>query len=130
MIKNVFDWSEYDAVRRNLLYPQKRDFTTTYYYNKGQVVYVQNPNELEPYEVKWVLKESVLDEDDFKAAKEEYREKSEMLEKIFSTALFDYLGIISHPKRFKLYELVNEYSSDRSYKEIAEHAEDLAQLLV
>lgn len=103
MIKNVFDWSEYDAVSRNLLYPKKRDFTT---------------------------KERVVDEDAFKVAKEEYRVKREMLEKIFITALFDYLGIISHPKRFKLYELANEYSSDRSYQDIAMNAEDLARLLV
>lgn len=125
-----------EKYKNTLPYPKKGDFTTTYWYRAGRVVatrdqhgMVMDPAVGETIELGACVKEEVVDNDAFRAAKTAYGQYTANLEAQFKQDLFVELGIVGHPKAEKLFAIAWEHGHASGYSEIMSYAWDLVDLI-
>jgi hypothetical protein len=121
----------FDKYKNTLPHPRKSEFTTQYFYRKGELILkfegVQ-PLELD-VDVKGCVKEVVVDEVGYKNAITSYNSNGRVLLELFKTDLAEYLGLTDHNKFDKLFDMAWERRHSDGYCAIAEEAEELAELL-
>ena len=111
------DVKRYQDKLNALKYPQRRSFSETFYYEKGnRVDHVTD------------IKEIVFDDVAYRNAVIEYYAKSMEIEQAFSNDLAEFCGIAGHPKFNRFMELCIEYS-DETLEGIYNVACDLSDLM-
>ena len=114
-------------------YPNKKDYITFYVYDKGVVLW-SGPNwEKDKAELKEeypnALIQEVLDEDAYKARRQEYDVESAKLDREFRDDLFEDYGVSDNPKRFKCFELAWEHGHSSGLEEVYGYFGDLVVLI-
>lgn len=113
-------------------YPTKSEYTTTFYYKNGQLVYTQLPDN--PYgptlnTTKGATVERVVDEARYQEARTAFRDESTRLYELFKQDLFEYLGVENNPKKDKLFSTAWEMGHSGGYSEVLGFAEELVELI-
>ena len=119
------NFSDYE---NKLPYPNKADFTTTYYYEHGQCVFQVGPGEEAPENLHGFVREVALDKEAYFAKVEEHRAEGRRLSEKFKFDLFDDLGIADNPKAELLFNLALEYG-DKDPGRIYDYAIDMFELI-
>ena len=114
-------------------YPNKNNYYTFYVYDKGVVLW-SGPNwEKDKAELKEeypnALIQEVLDEDAYKARRQEYDVESAKLHREFQNDLFEDYGVSDNPKRFKCFELAWEHGHSSGLEEVYGYFGDLVVLI-
>ena len=114
-------------------YPNKNNYYTFYVYDKGVVLW-SGPNwEKDKAELKEeypnALIQEVLDEDAYKARRQEYDVESAKLDREFQNDLFEDYGVSDNPKRFKCFELAWEHGHSSGLEEVYVYFGDLVVLI-
>ena len=114
-------------------YPNKNNYYTFYVYDKGVVLW-SGPNwEKDKAELKEeypnALIQEVLDEDAYKARRQEYDVESAKLDREFQNDLFEDYGVSDNPKRFKCFELAWEHGHSSGLEEVYGYFGDLVVLI-
>ena len=114
-------------------YPNKKNYYTFYVYDKGVVLW-SGPNwEKDKAELKEeypnALIQEVLDEDAYKARRQEYDVESAKLDREFRDDLFEDYGVSDNPKRFKCFELAWEHGHSSGLEEVYGYFGDLVVLI-
>lgn len=117
----------FSKYKNTFTYPNCKDYSTTYYYKNGKVVATVTTGSLSI--VDYSTKETVIDEEKFKKAEEEYYAEERRLADMFINDLFDDLGISDNPKRHLLYSKAYDYSHSDDYEEIYNVACNLVYLI-
>ena len=117
-------------------YPDVKDFTTTYYYQRGVLVAVQSGDGVEfktpGYSIddlEDLLKEVVRDDQGFAAARDAYWAEQAKLEAEFVADLYEELGIADNPKAHMLYTKAYERGHSNGHYEVYQVACDLVDLI-
>jgi hypothetical protein len=123
----------YDKYKNTLPYPNKKDFTITYFYSQGKVVGQANKNnadEMKRLNLAYpkAVTENVTDEVAYKAKEAEYREETRHLNALFIKDLFEDNGVPDDEFSQKLYSLAEQRGHHAGYSEIASNFSDLAPL--
>ena len=100
------NFSDYE---NKLPFPNKADFTTTYYYEHGQCVFQVGPGEEVPENLHGFVREIALDKDAYFAKVDERKAEGRRLKEKFKADLFDDLDITDNPKAELLFNLALEY---------------------
>jgi len=114
-------------------YPNKNNYYTFYVYDKGVVLW-SGPNwEKDKAELREeypnALIQEVLDEDAYKARRQEYDVESAKLDREFQNDLFEDYGVSDNPKRFKCFELAWEHGHSSGLEEVYGYFGDLVVLI-
>ena len=114
-------------------YPNKKDYITFYVYDKGEVLWsgfhwIKDKAELKE-EYPNALIQEVLDEDAYKARRQEYDIESAKLDREFQNDLFEDYGVSDNPKRFKCFELAWEHGHSSGLEEVYGYFGDLVVLI-
>ena len=119
------NFSDYE---NKLPFPNKADFTTTYYYEHGQCVFQVGPGEEVPENLHGFVREVALDKDAYFAKVEEHRAEGRRLREKFKADLLDDLGIADNPKAELLFNLALEYG-DKDLSSVYDYAIDMFELI-
>ena len=119
------NFSDYE---NKLPYPNKADFTTTYYYEHGQCVYQVGPGEEVPENLHGFVREVALDKEAYFAKVEERKAEGRRLREKFKVDLFDDLGIADNPKAELLFILALKYG-DVEISRIYDYAVEMVELI-
>ena len=119
------NFSDYE---NKLPFPNKSDFTTTYYYEHGQCVFQVGPGEEVPENLHGFVREVALDKDAYFAKVEERKVEGRRLREKFRVDLFDDLDIADNPKADLLFNLALEYG-DTEIRRIYDYAVEMVELI-
>lgn len=111
------------------IYPNRKDYQTTYYYKAGVCVGNSDSPHFAPNSTEYSTKETVLDEKSFKEHQKEYYAEKNKLHNEFKQDLFEELDIANHPKREKLFDKAWENSGSDGYYQVLLEAESLVELI-
>ena len=119
--------------KQKIDYPNKKDYITLYVYDKGEVLWsgfhwIKDKAELKE-EYPNALIQEVLDEDAYKARRQEYDVESAKLDREFQNDLFEDYGVSDNPKRFKCFELAWEHGHSSSLADIHGYFGDFVELI-
>ena len=114
-------------------YPNKKDYITSYVYDKGEVLWsgfhwIKDKAELKE-EYPNALIQEVLDEEAYRAHLKEYNDESAKLHREFRDDLFEDYGVSDNPKRFKCFELAWEHGHSSGLEEVYGYFGDLVVLI-
>ena len=119
------NFSDYE---NKLPYPNKSDFTTTYYYEHGQCVFQVGPGEEVPENLHGFVREVALDKEAYRLRlRERDQETLELMDK-FKVDLLDGLGITDNPKADLLFNIAWEYG-DHEYEAVYDWAVEMVELI-
>lgn len=114
-------------------YPHKKDYITSYVYDKGECLWSGPTWEKDKAELKEeypnALIQEVLDEDAYKARSKEYNEERSKLHLEFQNDLFEDYGVSDNPKRFKCFELAWERGHSSGLEEVDGYFGDFVELI-
>ena len=114
-------------------YPHKKDYITSYVYDKGVVLWSGPTGEKDKAELKEeypnALIQEVLDEEAYRAHLKEYNDESAKLHREFRDDLFEDYGVSDNPKRFKCFELAWEHGHSSGLEEVYGYFGDLVVLI-
>ena len=114
-------------------YPNKKDYITSYVYDKGVVLWSGPTWEKDKAELKEeypnALIQEVLDEDAYKARRQEYDVESAKLDREFQNDLFEDYGVSDNPKRFLCYQLAWEHGHSSGLADIYGYFGDFVELI-
>ena len=119
--------------KQQTAYPNKKDYTTFYAYDKGECLDIR-PNfytskrEVESDYPNAVIQE-VLDENAYKARQQEYRDERSKLDEEFQNDLFEDYNVTNNPKRFKCFELAWEHGHSSGHSEVYNYFGDFVELI-
>jgi hypothetical protein len=112
-------------------YPNKKDYITSYVYDKGVVLWSGPTWEKDKAELKEeypnALIQEVLDEEAYKAHRKQYDTESAKLHKEFQNDLFEDYGVTNNPKSSLLFNKVMEMRGP--YSEIYDLFGDFVELI-
>lgn len=110
-------------------YPDRKKFSTYYYYNKGKVVHTASgDSDVVPDGIEYAFREKVLDEAAFDAARKAYMAAEAAALDRFKEDLFADLGISDHPLREKLFSKAWDDGHSSGYSEVHNCALNLVEL--
>ena len=114
-------------------YPNKKDYITSYVYDKGVVLWSGPTWEKDKAELKEeypnALIQEVLDEDAYKAQRKQYTDEEFNLQVQFQNDLFENFNVSDNPKRFKCLELAWERGHSSGLEEVYGYFGDLVVLI-
>lgn len=115
------------------LYPNKKDYTTFYAYDKGECLNIRSnfytsKREVERDYPNAVIQE-VLDEEAYKAHRKEYIDESAKLHQEFQDDLFKEFNVTDNPKRFKCFELAWDRGHAYGLSEVYNCFSDFVELI-
>jgi hypothetical protein len=112
-----------------LAYPQKENFTVTYYYKNGEKIGTRRANDPVIALPVGTVQEKVVDEEAFKIARTEYSKHSQRLAELFIIDLFQDNGLPDNEFTRALYSIAYSQGHSSGYSEIASIFDDLANLV-
>lgn len=121
---------DFNKYENTMTYPQKKDFTTAYFYKNGQLIATLQPGEKIINELGGCVRENVCDESALKEARIKYRKHENFIYTLFKEDLFKELGISDNPKREKLFELAWERGHSSGYESVYSEANELVDLIL
>ena len=114
-------------------YPNKKDYITSYVYDKGVVLWSGPTWEKDKAELKEeypnALIQEILDEDAYKAQRKKYTDEEFNLQLQFQNDLFEEYGVSDNPKRFKCFQLAWEQGHAHGLEEVYNKFDDLVELI-
>lgn len=114
-------------------YPNKKNYITSYAYDKGECLWSGPTWEKDKAELKEeypnALIQEVLDEEAYRADLKEYNDESAKLHREFQNDLFEDYGVSDNPKRFLCFELAWEHGHSSGLGEVYDYFEDLVVLI-
>jgi hypothetical protein len=114
-------------------YPNKKDYITSYVYDKGVVLWSGPTWEKDKAELKEeypnALIQEVLDEDAYKAQRKQYHEEEQKLHEEFVNDLFENFNVTNNPKRHKVFALAWEKGHSNGLEEVYNEFYDLVELI-
>ena len=114
-------------------YPHKKDYITSYVYDKGVVLWSGPTGEKDKAELKEeypnALIQEVLDEEAYRAHLKEYNDESAKLHREFRDDLFEDYSVSDNPKRFKCFELAWERGHSSGLEEVDGYFGDFVELI-
>ena len=114
-------------------YPNKKNYITSYVYDKGVVLWSGPTWEKDKAELKEeypnALIQEVLDEDAYKERRKEYYDETDKLHQEFQNDLFENFNVSDNPKRFKCFELAWEHGHSSGLEEVYGDFGDLVVLI-
>lgn len=114
-------------------YPNKKDYITSYVYDKGVVLWSGPTWEKDKAELKEeypnAVIQEVLDEEACKAHLKQYDTESAKLHEEFKNDLFEDYGVTNNPKRFKCFELAWEHGHSLGHLEVYNYFRDFVELI-
>ena len=114
-------------------YPNKKDYIISYVYDKGECLWSGPTWEKDKAELKEeypnALIQEVLDEDAYKARRQEYDVESAKLDREFRDDLFEDYGVSDNPKRFKCFEIAWEKGHSFGLEEVDGRFGDFVELI-
>jgi hypothetical protein len=114
-------------------YPNKKDYITSYVYDKGVVLWSGPTWEKDKAELKEeypnALIQEVLDDEAYKAHRKQYDEEKFNLYAQFQNDLFEEYGVSDNPKRFKCFQLACEYRHSSGLEEVDGYFGDFVELI-
>lgn len=125
----------FNTYKCNLEYPLKDRFATIHAYKNGAVVFSGTYDEFMRIEKpvrSTLLTEKIVDEAAeaaYKLARKAYYDEENRLKELFKKNLADELGLTGHPKFDLLFRKAWDDGSSHGYEEVANIAEDLAELI-
>ena len=119
----------YDNYKNTAKYPKKSDFTTTYYYHKGNLVFTRTPGEEMPDNIKYSVKESIIDNEAYKDAVKVYRHEEGRVMERFLIDLCKEYGVENNSKRHKVYHLAWEYGHSGGFEAVDNYFSELVELI-
>ena len=115
------------------LYPNKKDYITSYVYDKGVVLWSGPTWEKDKAELKEeypnAVIQEVLDEEGYKAHQKQYGEETHKLHEEFVNDLFEEFGVSDNPKRYKAFHLAWEKGHSNGLEEVYNEFYDLVELI-
>ena len=105
----------------------KKQFTTSYYYKHGKVVYIQRPGDPDPSPSQYSVGDSFIDIAAYEIACEERSRRRQQELDRFKSDLYKLHGVEDNPKRELCYELAEEFAEDRH--ETIEYFSTLVELI-
>lgn len=130
----------FDKYVNTLPYPDRNDYTTTFYYKAGKCVgqrigagAVTFPDGRSMMAVQVVPKdwvtEKVVDEAAFREGQERYIAEARRLEELFKADLFEEFGVSDNPKRELCYVIAYRSGHSHGYSEIYAEFSDIVELI-
>lgn len=114
-------------------YPNKKDYITSYVYDKGVVLWSGPTWEKDKAELKEeypnALIQEVLDEEAYRAHLKEYNDESAKLHDEFVNDLFKNFNVTYNLKRFKCFELAWEHGHSSGLEEVYNYFGDFVELI-
>ena len=114
-------------------YPNKKDYITSYVYDKGVVLWSGPTWEKDKAELKEeypnALIQEILDEDAYKARRKEYNDESAKLHEEFVNDLFENFNVTNNPKKHKAFALAWEKGHANGLEEVYNEFYDLVELI-
>jgi phosphomannomutase len=114
-------------------YPNKKDYITSYVYDKGVVLWSGPTREKNKAELKEeypnALIQEVLDEDAYEARLEEYNGKGAELHSEFRKDIFEEFGVMGNPKRDKAFAYAWDKGHSAGYSEVYGVFSDIVELI-
>ena len=114
-------------------YPNKKDYITSYVYDKGECLWSGPTWEKDKAELKEeypnALIQEILDEDAYKAQRKKYTDEEFNLQLQFQNDLFEEYGVSDNPKRFKCFQLAWEYGHSSGLEEVDGYFGDFVELI-
>jgi len=114
-------------------YPNKKDYITSYVYDKGECLWSGPTWEKDKAELKEeypnALIQEILDEDAYKAQRKQYGEETHKLHEEFVNDLFGNFNVTDNPKRFMCFELAWEKGHSNGLEEVYNEFYDLVKLI-
>jgi hypothetical protein len=131
------DIEKFQKEYSELKHPQKKDFTTTFYYHNGKCIAIDRNNEFDVLDDQYTpsfiaevaVKEKIVDGDAYKRAMQEYRVKEGAIYTNFKFALYEDLGISRNSKREKLFAKAWDRGHSSGFYEVYNTALDLVDLI-
>lgn len=124
---------DYESYRNPLKYPRRTDFSEVFFYSRGETV--GNFKGDQKYEIDecaskhpTAVRESVIDEDAYRKACDEYNEKNNELAEQFVKDLLNEYGVPDDEFTRELYSIAYERGHSSGYREIANVFDDFAKL--
>jgi hypothetical protein len=115
------------------LYPNKKDYITSYVYDKGVVLWFGPTWEKDKAELKEeypnAVIQEVLNEEGYKAHQKQYGEETHKLHEEFVNDLFEEFGVSDNPKRHKAFHLAWEKGHTNGLEEVYNQFYDLVELI-
>jgi len=118
----------FDDYKPKLKYPTKHDFTTTYFYRHGECIATVRPGEQTPEIGQGALIERVVNEDAFRAARNEYNKHVKALEEQFVIDLFEDAGVPDNEFTRKIYSIAYDQTHSGGLSSVASCFDDLSGL--
>ena len=114
-------------------YPNKKDYITSYVYDKGQVVaksvgFEKSKRQLMDEYPNAVIQE-VLDEEAYKARRKEYNDERTKLHEEFVNDLFENFNVTDNPKRYTAFHFAWEKGHSNGLEEVYNEFYDLVELI-
>jgi len=114
-------------------YPNKKDYITSYVYDKGECLWSGPTWEKDKAELKEeypnALIQEILDEDAYKARRKEYNDESAKLHEEFVNDLFENFNVTNNPKKHKAFALAWEKGHANGLEEVYNEFYDLVELI-
>ena len=133
-----------EKAKSALIFPQKVDYTTTWWYNQGKAIAKQVAHQIpevfipggnafylssKELDKDYKVKEKAVDLEAYRQAEKEYSQQLGLIFETFEKDLAKYIGVpYDHPKWNKLMELSTEFGG-KGLANIAETAETLSDLM-
>jgi hypothetical protein len=114
-------------------YPNKKDYITSYVYDKGQVVaksvgFEKSKRQLMDEYPNAVIQE-VLDEEAYKAHRKEYDDENAKLHEEFVNDLFENFNVTDNPKRYTAFHFAWEKGHSNGLEEVYNEFYDFVELI-
>jgi hypothetical protein len=114
-------------------YPNKKDYITSYVYDKGVVLWSGPTWEKDKAELKEeypnAVIQEVLDEEGYKAHQKQSGEETHKLYEEFVNDLFEEFGVSDNPKRYMAFHLAWEKGHVNGLEEVYNEFYDLVDLI-
>ena len=114
-------------------YPNKKDYITSYVYDKGECLWSGPTWEKDKAELKEeypnALIQEILDEEAYKAQRKEYNDESAKLHEEFVNDLFENFNVTDNSKRQKAFDLAWEKGHANGLEEVYNEFYDLVELI-
>jgi hypothetical protein len=115
------------------VYPNKKDYITSYVYDKGVVLWSGPTWEKDKAELKEeypnALIQEILDEEGYKAHQKQNGEETHKLYEEFVNDLFEEFGVSDNPKRYMAFHLAWEKGHVNGLEEVYNEFYDLVDLI-
>jgi len=119
--------------KQKIDYPKKKDYITSYVYDKGVVLWSGPTWEKDKAELKEeypnALIQEVLNESAYRAHLKAYNDESAKLHREFRDDLFEDYGVSDNPKRFKCFEIAWEKGHSFGLEEVDGRFGDFVELI-